>query len=191
MEDIIYDKFMSEKTILHSDTVTNYSDGILFLLENESNADMITYNKTDKFLLLSVGVLNVDENNNYYYEYSVKRTGDIIDNIRIECQNKIKVSYYIGGCQYHPDVVEQFIPVSAIYHDFTIRITFLEKPTNEIEFVIYSRIYLLGKEHRKNMARNTIITKSNIYRNGMCGQLNNFTRGGGSLEEYKAYVDDK
>ena len=45
MENVIYyDKFISEKNILHSDTVTNYSDGLIFLLKNKENTDIITYN---------------------------------------------------------------------------------------------------------------------------------------------------
>jgi hypothetical protein len=187
---IYYDKFMSERTILHSDTAKNYSDGILFLVENKSNADIITYDKTDKFLLLLVGVLRADENDNYYYEYSVDRVGDIIDNIKFKTLNKnikTKISYYIGGYLYEPDLVKEFIFCASQYHEFKIRITFLEKPTNELEFIIYSRVYLLDTEYRNKLANNTIITKTNIYRDGMCCELNNFTKESGRVKNYIAY----
>ena len=96
MENVIYyDKFISEKNILHSDTVTNYSDGLIFLLKNKGNTDIITYNQRNKFLLLSIGVLQADENNNYYYEHTLTKDVDMIDNIRVEPINKnIKISYY-------------------------------------------------------------------------------------------------
>ena len=168
----------------------DYNEALLFFVENKENADIITYNKVDIFSLLSVDVLRIGKQH-YYYEYSVDRTGDIIDNIRFESSNKnIRINYYIGGYKYEPSEVKEFILVSAPYTDFKIRITFLEKPSNEDEFSIHSRVYLLDTEYRKKMARNTVITNTNIYKDGICAKLNNFTRNGGSLEEYKAYVDD-
>ena len=49
---IYYENFMSNKNILHSNTANTINDGLVFLIEN--NADIITYNKTDKFLLKTI-----------------------------------------------------------------------------------------------------------------------------------------
>ncbi len=177
MENVIYyDKFMDERHVLHCDTAKDSEDCLRFLIENEKNADIVSYNKTDKFSLLSVDVLKTDENNNYYYDFYVARTGDILDNISFKLLNQninTKISFYIGGYQFDPNIVKEVIFCAAMYHEFKIRITFLEKPLNEIEFAINSRVYFLGDKHRKQMAKSTIITKTNIYRYGDCLQLNN------------------
>ena len=76
-EIIYYDKFISDIKILHCETINNYIDALRFFIENKNNNDIITYNKRDKFLLFSVGILQVDENDNYYYEYLPKREGNI------------------------------------------------------------------------------------------------------------------
>ena len=175
MENVIYyDKFISEKNILHSDTVTNYSDGLIFLLKNKGNTDIITYNQRNKFLLLSIGVLQADENNNYYYEHTLTKDVDMIDNIRVEPINEnIKISYYIGGISYDPNIVKEILFFALDYHDFKIRITFLEKPSNDFEFSIYSRAYLLDHGNDKNkITTKKIITNTNIYMSGMCMPLN-------------------
>ena len=175
MENVIYyDKFISEKNILHSDTVTNYSDGLIFLLKNKENTDIITYNQRNNFLLLSIGVLQADENNNYYYEHTLTKDVDMIDNIRVEPINKnIKISYYIGGILYDPNIVKEILFFTLDYHDFKIRITFLEKPSNDFDFSIYSRAYLLDHGNNKNkITTKKIITNTNIYMSGMCMPLN-------------------
>jgi len=59
--------------------------------------------------------------------------------------------------------IKEFIFISAQYTQFRIRITFLEKPTNDLEFIIHSRYSLLNKEYRNKILKSTIITKSNIY----------------------------
>ena len=166
---IIYDSFMSEKKLLHSDTVKNYNEGLLYFIENKQNVDGITFNKVDKFLLFNIGILEIDENNNYYYEHSVSRDADIVDNIRYESEMKnVSITYYIGGILYQPSDVKEFILISAPYHEFKVRITFLEKPSTDAEFKIHSRVYLLGTEHRKKIANNTVITNNILYRNGIC-----------------------
>ena len=185
---IYYNKFINEKRILES-YKDNYNDALRFMVENINNADIVVYDKIDNFLLLSVGVLKSDNNNNYYYEYSFDRQGDIVDNIKVECPNgKIKKSYYIGGIKYDPNEIEEFIIVAAPYHDLQIRITFLEEPTTSTKLLIYSRIYLINNEDRIKMRKSKIITRTNIYNDGMCGRLNDFTKNCGSLDEYKAYI---
>ena len=186
---INYYDFMSKRIILHSLTATNTTDGIKFLIKNEGKADMITYNHTDKFSLFG-DILHVNENKHYFYEYSPKRNGDIMDNIRFESTNlKVKLTYYIGGAVYDPEEVDEFLTISTPFHDFRIRITFLEKPNVNDEFMVHSRMYLIEPETRKLLTINTVITKTNIYNSGMCARLNNYTRGGGSLTDHRAYVN--
>jgi hypothetical protein len=193
MTDVInYNEFMSKQTILHSDEAKNFNDGLLFFIENSNYTNIITYNTVDTILFKNVNTLGVDSNNNYYYEYSTDRKGDIIDNINFDSKGaKFTISYYIGHILYDPSEVKEFIIISAPFHEFKIRITFLETPANELEFSIHSRVYILSNDYRKQLcSRSTIITNTNIYKEGMCGKLNNFIKEGGSMDDHRAYIDD-
>ena len=51
---IDFQEFINSKTILHDDTIDNYFDGLKLLIENSGKVDIITYNRTNRFLLFSV-----------------------------------------------------------------------------------------------------------------------------------------
>jgi len=161
--------FLSSKRILHNETDCNYHDALKFFIENKENADIITYENTRHFSLLYVGVLERDADGNFYYQFSVKRDGDIIDNICYESINGInaQLSYYIGGDKYLPEEIDKFVIASSMYHDFQIRVTFLEKQTTNDEFKILSRYYLINPEDRKKLATSKVETENIIYSNGM------------------------
>ena len=164
---INYNVLKSHLTILHCNTATNFIEGLKFFVQNEG--EIVTYNSTNNFLLFSVGSLQKDINNNYYFEYTPKRECEIMDNINIKPIDKnIIVSYYIGGHKYDPQVVKEFVFVSAMYHEFKIRFTFLEMPTENYEFSVYSRNYILKNDLRNYLRDNTLITDSMTYFDGMC-----------------------
>ena len=50
-EIIDLDNFLVNKKIIHSTTATKYIEGLTFFLNNEKNADIITYNSTINFLI--------------------------------------------------------------------------------------------------------------------------------------------
>ncbi len=164
--------FLSSKKIVHSEREMYHSEGLTFFLENnqKENTDIITYNYTRRFSMLSISVLEIDKNGNYFYEYSLDRNGDIVDNIRFEsCSNlNAQLSYYIGGIEYTPEEIDKFVVVSAQYHEFKVRITFLEKPNPGDEFKILSRYYLINSQDRSLLSKSRIKTKNNIYNYGMC-----------------------
>ena len=81
----------------------------------------------------------------------------------------VKLSYNIGGFNYTPEELDEFVIVSSQYNNLTIRVTFLEEPTADYEFNIISQYYLIINLHdRKLLETNAVITKSNIYSNGIC-----------------------
>ena len=106
----------------------------------------------------------MDTNGKYFYEYSVERLGEIVSNIHLdESQNlDIKLTYYIGGIKYTPDEVNEFVLISARYHDFKIRFTFLEKPNHDYEFKLFLRYYIINNIDRKLLAQSIVVTKINI-----------------------------
>jgi len=161
--------FLSSKRILHNKTLCNYHDALKFFIENKENADIITYKNTRHFSLLNIGVLERDADGNFYYQFSIDRHGDIIDNICYESISGInaQLSYYIGGDKYMPEEIDKFVIVSSMYHDFQIRVTFLEKQTTNDEFKILSRYYLINPEDRKKLATSKVETENIIYSNGM------------------------
>ena len=173
---INYDEFMKNAYIIHSDMATNYHNALEFFIlqrgTHKGQMDMVTYNNKEKFLLFSVGFLQADENDNYFFEYTPKRDCDIMDNIEVSPKNEnIKITYFIGGYQYDPRVVKEFIYVAAMYHEFKIRITFLEKPSENFEFVVHSRNYIMESELRKKIMVSKLTTDSIIYAQGMCVKI--------------------
>jgi hypothetical protein len=176
---INYNAFMSNLTVLHSYGATNFIEGLEFFVLNEGKIikkeinereiNAITYDNTDKFLLFSNNSLQTDIDSNYYFEYTPKRECEIMDNINIKPIDKnIIISYYIGGHKYDPHVVKEFVFVSAMYNEFKIRFTFLEMPTENYEFSVCSRNYILKNDLRNYMRNNTLITDSMRYFEGMC-----------------------
>jgi len=173
MTEINYNEFMKNANITHSDMAMNYHNALEFFIlhrgTHKGQMDMVTYYNKEKFLLFSAGFLQADENDNYFFEYTPKRDCDIMDNIEVRpVSEKIKITYYIGGQQYDPHNMKEFIIVASPYHEFKIRITFLEKPTENFEFVIHSRNYIMEPELRKKLMVSRLITDSNIYYQGMC-----------------------
>jgi len=168
--------FLSSKRILHNETETDcdYNNGLKFFIINKDNADIITYKNTRHFSLLNIGVLERDADGNFYYQFSVKRDGDIIDNIFYESISGInaQLSYYIGGDKYMPEEIDKFVIVSSMYHDFQIRVTFLEKQTTNDEFKIHSRYYVVNSDDKKYLKTSRVVTKNIIYSDGMCCKNN-------------------
>jgi hypothetical protein len=162
--------FLFNKRILHDELSNNYSDAIKYLIKNKDNADIITYENTRHFSLLNVSVLEKDADGKFFYQFGVERDGDIIDNICYETISGIpaQLSYYIGGYKYMPEEVDKFVIASSVYHDFQIRVTFLEKQTCNDEFKILSRYYLVvNTEDRKKLATSIVETENIIYSDGM------------------------
>ncbi len=124
----------------------------------------------NKILFSATSFLQVDKNNNYFYEFIPKRDCDIIDNIKIDLLNKnIKITYHIDIQQYDPQDMKEFIIVASPYFDLIIRLTFLEKPTENFEIFVYLRNYIMKLRKKLRMSR--LITNSIIYENGVCQKI--------------------
>jgi len=78
--------------------------------------------------LFEISLFKIDSDGNYFYEYSLEKNSDMINNIRLESVLNLKLTYNIGGIEYTPEEIEKFLLISAPFHDFKIKITFLEKP---------------------------------------------------------------
>ena len=162
-------EFLSNKNIIHSDTVTNYHDGLIVFVENK--VDAITYNSVRHFSINNVSMFEIDEKGNYFYEFSIDRYGDIIDNIYFEKSKNLSAQfiYYIGGKRYLPNEIKKFVTCSAPYTEFKVRIVFFEKPTFNDEFKMMMRNYLLNEEHKKILYMHHIKCDDMMYNNGVCG----------------------
>ena len=165
-----YEDVMNNLKIEHSDIITNTIDGLQFLLDSKS--DGISYNKFRQFLLLNVAVLEKDTDGNYFYEFILNRDGDIFDNFKFESTNKnLKFCYIIGSTKYESDGINELITVAAAYSSLKMRVIFLEKPNIDDEFSISYRVYLLDINTRNYLMNNSIKTRSNLYRDGVCSKL--------------------
>ena len=184
MNRIVLSNFLNSKRILHSDA-TDFAGAMNFFLENEENSDAITYYDTRHFLLMGVQVLEIDKNGHHFFEISVKRHGDIVDNISVESLSSLNVaiSYNIGGTEYAHSEIDEFVLVAGVYQDFVIRITFLQKPTIDSEFKIMSRYYILNSRDRKLLNQSQVFTRNCFYVNGVCTK-NKLDSKNNSVNEY-------
>jgi len=165
-----YEDVMNNLKIEHSDIITNTIDGLQFLIDTKK--DGISYNKFRQFSLLNVDVLEKSLDGNYFYEFILNRDGDIFDIFKFESTNKnLKFSYIIGSAIYKSDELHELITVAAAYSSLKIRVIFLEKPNINDEFSISYRVYLFDIETRNYLMNNSIRTKSNLYRDGVCSRL--------------------
>lgn len=101
----LYD-FLSYKKIIHSDEVANYIEGIQFFAERENNpddvTDIITYNSCRKFRINNTGVLEVDEKGQSFYEFSLNRENDIVNEFYFESSRNMKcyMTFYLNDVLY-------------------------------------------------------------------------------------------
>lgn len=170
---IKYSDFYNKINILHS-TAKDFTGALCFLCDNMKRCDAVTYKRYDKFAILGK-VCNIDDGGKCFYEYSPMRDGEISDTISVseitKTHSKVEVSYYIDGVKYKPEEINDFIYISAPYTAFIIRLTFQEKPDVNAEFEISSRTILLNTEARIKLTESTVLTKNNVYENGICARL--------------------
>ena len=165
---MLYSDFIKSKIVSHNDNIDTALDGIKYLIESE--ADIVSYT-TQKNILFNVDELEVDENGDYIYEYSLERQADIIDNIHIvSSNNNVKMKFIIGGDEY--DHINTFLSVVSQYHEFKIKLLFTEPKIDDKISICY-RNYLLNSDLRKKITTrgNIIKTDTNIYTEGMCGRI--------------------
>ena len=111
---------------------------------------------------------NADIRNQEYIYHLPSNDIDLIDDIRIASDKRIHVEYLVGGNVYQTHELDVFAKIAATYHDFVIKITFLEdiKPTDQ--FSIFYRNTLFKNFHREKLRHCRLITKNNIYNDGVC-----------------------
>lgn len=172
MSIIRFNDFMANKFIYHSELMINFDEACK-IFDKKNNIDMITYNNLDVVQLENVETMRTDENGHYFYEFEPPRCADIIDNIRIDCINiKHKICYLIGGSEYSPFFINEFLPVAAIYFRFVIKIIFLEKPNIDDKIYIYTRSYIMNEKDKNILKNNMVLTSYMIYNSGMCVDVN-------------------
>lgn len=166
--------YIKEREFIHNEEIYSYTEGLSLLVQQPKSVSGITYYFTNQFSLANIDVLKIDNIGQYYYEFSPERNGDIIDEIKYETNTDLdaKLTYNIGGIEYLPEEFNEFLFVSALYNEFKIRIIFMRKPEIDDKFNIHSRYWLFDSEPRRFLQRSKVITKYNMYSNGVCERLN-------------------
>ena len=171
MSIINFRQYIENKKIIHNDLINDYNNGLKFYIENQNNYDIISYNETRKYLLFNIGILASDNDKNFYYEHTFDRTGCYISNIEFINKNyniKLKLDYYIGGIRYDFNEIDYFLFVSAMYHEFKLRITFLDKPNNDYEFEIRYKNHIMDSDLRNELRLKNVKLDNFMYSYGMC-----------------------
>ena len=115
--------------------------------------------------------LNVDQDGNLYFETSVNRDGDIVDNFSFNQSSystRIKVTFFIGRDEYSHSQVDEIVIAAAAYEDFVIRVTFLQTPRQDEEIELRSRYYMFHNQDRQLLKRAIVHTRNFFYGSGMC-----------------------
>jgi len=166
----LYD-FINEREFIHNKEILSYTEGLTLLAQQPKSVSGITYYIVS---LMNTDFLKIDDICQYYYEFSPERNCDIIDEIKYETSSDLdaKLTYYIGGIDYPPEEFNEFLFCSALFNEFTVRITFIRKPKIDDKFKINSRYWLLDSEPIQLLQKSKVITKYNIYDDGICKRLN-------------------
>ena len=169
MEVINLIEYINNKKTLHNDNIFNYIDGLIFFLENQDNYDIISYLEIKKYMLINMDILMINNENNYYYDFLFSRIGDYISDIKFISKNdNIKLEYYIGDNKFDFDIIKDFLIVSALYHEFKLRIIFLDKLIDNYEFEIKYLNYIMDNDIRYELKKNIIKSNNFLYQNGIC-----------------------
>jgi hypothetical protein len=169
---ILYEELCATKNYLHSGNA-NFRDALKLLIDNDTDDTVVTYNSGRRFMLFNIAVLELDNDNNIFYEFDVLREADVIDNISFDCNNvRFKINYFIGGQLYDLNEVGELVFVALRYNACVVRITFLEKPNNDTLFEMKYKCHLWNKSSRVLLESTPIVVKNGIYANGMFGKNN-------------------
>jgi hypothetical protein len=169
----LYD-FIKEREIIHHQEILSYTEGLELLTQQTKQVSGITYYFTEHISLMNCDVLKIDNIGQYYYEFSPDRNCDIIDEIKYVPFTNLdaKLTYYISSIEYPPEDFNEFLFCSALYSEFKVRITFIRIPKIDDKFKINSRYWLLDSKSSQLLRRSKVITKYNIYDDGICKILN-------------------
>jgi hypothetical protein len=169
----LYD-FIKEREIIHVKEIQTYTEGLTLLVQQPKSVSGVTYYFTEHVSLMNIDVLKIDDIGQYYYEFSPDRNCDIIDEIKYVPFTNLdaKLTYYISGIEYPPEDFNEFLFCSALYSQFKVRITFIRIPKIDDKFKINSRYWLLDSKSSQLLRTSKVITKYNIYDNGVCKRLN-------------------
>ena len=166
---IDYNDFIRSKNIMYCDTISDSYECLKLLFETKS--DIISYEKTYALFVFNtdVLVLNIDKNNQYYYEYPCKRDADIINNIRFFSTNTdIHMYILLDGKEYNLCDIQELIFVCARYSDIKFKFIFSHPPLPTDEIRIQYTCYLINTEDRTRLETSDIITSTHRYSNGIC-----------------------
>lgn len=168
---ILLENFMKTISFVHCNTAMDDADAVNFCklinkTKNHKNSDSVSYDAVKCFRMMNVGVIDVNKDNHSYYDYIIQKDCDILTNISVHAEKKIKLSYFIGNIECDFNKITELVLCKIIYDDIKLRITFLERPITQDEFKIYSRRYFIDKTPRRLLLNSAVKTKYLGYLNG-------------------------
>jgi hypothetical protein len=164
---IVLDDFLKTKKIKYNGLIQNTNEINAFDEENKK-VDIIAFDKVFTLCVNNVAMFKKDYEGRLYYDFYPERECDIIDNIFCHSYKKVDVKFIIGGIFYSKEEFKEFIFVCSPYHEFRIRITFLDSLTQSDEIQIHYRGYWINDlASRRELAMKHVKTKFLTYRSGM------------------------
>jgi hypothetical protein len=138
----------------------------------------LTFHKVDATVFTHTEPINLANatriNGELIYIYEVNKIGDIVDEIKISINRKVKIDYVMSGYAYKPEDFDEYLVACAYYLPFTIMITFLEEPQEDDKFFITLNVTNVNLKHHALFIRSYVYTRKHIYYDGTFHTLNSY-----------------
>jgi hypothetical protein len=170
---VILSRFLRTGRIQHTDT-TEYVDALRELVTSQKhNVEAVTYNQKEIFQIANMLPLGVDKDGNSFFESSINRQGDIVDNFSVisKLSTQLDILFFVGKDEYRHNELDEFVIAAAAYEDFVIRITFKQTPHKDEVVELHSRYYIFNTFGRQILKSAIVVTRNCFYGSGMCCKI--------------------
>ena len=151
------DRFLDRVTVVQSNSPRN---ALEVLISAPNNNKVVKYKQDKQFLILSLGVLEIN-NGVALFDYAVVRDGDIVSDI----EANVRFDLVIGGTVYNGN--NRVLVVNCVYHEIKIR--FYLDPNNLPEHIECNyTVSLLSNDLRTALRQEPLVLCDDLrYANGM------------------------
>jgi hypothetical protein len=160
---------LNNKRIYHYEGKFSINDAMLCFVNKLSEYSGISFRTEISLDMLNMDCL-VQDGDQYFYDYRLNRSIDMMDNIKHVCTGKTKTSLQvIIGNQVYKNVDKLTLIIAAmIYTPVKFRIVFKQHPQLNEKVIINHKSYIFDRDFRVKMMRTPLQTSSHKYENGIC-----------------------
>lgn len=151
---------------INNNETKNYNNALETLVLNDK-LDACVYVKEHDLVINNIGFINRDQDEKYFIDIPITREVDIINNFSID-NDKLSISLVINNKEIPLQENTILVPVSAIYTELKIRLTFTDQPHN---VKLRYKAYLLNINNRKTLMYNRFTQNGIHYSEGVANYI--------------------